>query len=534
VRAALKTYGPWPEGTVAIREEKGSIPNSRARRPQRASKVEMIGPKGPLFDNLTVWLTNDARQELIAEDGLGENRFRIPLSDQGLARIANARVPYNSPSINYAGTYGGLMVVSLGNQLLAADTLRGGDIHANRVLWNEDLNDQIGGLATMQSLTARSVSVKWGPARHLIEDAYGRRYGTVGPVTEDGVYFQRLHDLYGVDPLSGKTIWMRKNVDLGLELFGDEEYLFAAPQEGANAQRPARPGPREENDPFAAAAPQGETLVLRAATGELLGTRRLPPVEERMITVGRNLLAWREADGGYVMEMRDVWLDRVLWSHRFAAGSKADLVGREVVGVFQPDGRFALVRLADGEQLTNARLEREETLSGIRLLASESGYVLVVYTTGRGRATVSMAPFPSASDCELFSGRVYGFDRKSGQKLWPAPVAIAQHGLLLNQPGALPVLVFVRQIHRAGPVGSRDPKLSVLCIDKRTGRVVYEKDDLPGTTAPICDLSCDAAAHTVTISLPTKLITLTYTDDAADPQAAREPSAPGAARLASQ
>jgi hypothetical protein len=34
---------------------------------------------------------------------------------------------------------------------------------------------------------------------------------------------------------------------------------------------------------------------------------------------------------------------------------------------------------------------------------------------------------------------------------------------------------------------------------------------------------CDPQARTVTISLPTKLITLTYTDDPADPQAALPP-----------
>jgi hypothetical protein len=450
-----------------------------------------------------------------------------------VARIPSTRLPYNSPSINYAGAYGGLMVVSLGSQLVAVDTLRGGDIHANRMLWSEDLNDQIGGLATMQSLVPRPVNVKWGPARYAVEDSYGRRYGTIGQVTESGVYFQRLHDLYGVDPLSGKTIWMRKDVDLGLDLFGDEEYLFAAPQGGAGATPAgATPGPREA-DPFAEPAPKGETLVLRAATGELLGTRQLPGVEERMTIVGRNLLAWREAEGGYLMEMRDVWLDRVVWSYRFAAGSKADIVAQEVVGVFQPDGQFSLIRLADGKQLTNTKLEREEALSGIYVLPSQDCYVLVVSVTARGRANVSMQPFPSAVDCPLVSGRVYGFDR-DGRKLWPAPVSISQHGLLLSAPRALPMLLFLRQIHRAGPVGSRDPKLSLLCIDKRSGRVIYEKDDLPGTTAPVCDLTCDPQAHRVTISLPTRLITLTYTLDAADPQAARRPEARGAAPLASQ
>ena len=46
-----------------------------------------------------------------------------------------------------------------------------------------------------------------------------------------------------IDKGAGKSIWVRKNVPLGLDLFGDEEYLLASPPNKAS-----------------------DTLVLRAAT----------------------------------------------------------------------------------------------------------------------------------------------------------------------------------------------------------------------------------------------------------------------------
>src|SRR5690606_10231513 len=109
----------------------------------------------------------------------------------------------------------------------------------------------------------------------------------------------RLHDLYCVDPLTGKPIWMRRGAAAGLDLFGDEEFLLAAP-----------PG-------------DAETLVLKAATGELVGTRRVVPLEERVTTRGRNLLAWKSVQGKPLLEMRDVVEDRVAWSFEFTSGAKA-------------------------------------------------------------------------------------------------------------------------------------------------------------------------------------------------------------------
>jgi outer membrane protein assembly factor BamB len=444
----------------------------------------------------------------VADDGYGANRFRILLSEQGMRRVVHARSAYSIPSISYASMHGGLVVLSMGTQLMAIDTLRSGDSLANRVLWTEDLSDQIGGMSSMQSVVPRAIGLKWGGTRFVPEDTFGRRYGTIGPVTTDGVFYQRLHDLYCVDPLSGKTIWMRKNVPLGLDLFGDGEYLFAAP--------PAK---------------NGETLVLRASTGELLGTRRIAPIEDRMVTLGQKMLTWQPVEGQQSLEMRDLAADQVSWSFRFAAGSKAALVAQEVVGVLQPDGEFSLIRLADGQRLTQEKLIADKMLLGIYLLPWERGYILATHAAVTASSNQSVQPYPNTPDCPLLTGRLYAFDRENGKPLWPAPVKISQQGLLLSQPRDLPMLVLLRQMTRPGPISSRDPRLSVLCIDKRTGKVVYDREDLPGTTVSSCSLSADPAQQRVTIALPNQEITLTYTDETGDAKPA-EPTAADRQRAA--
>jgi hypothetical protein len=94
---------------------------------------------------------------------------------------------------------------------------------------------------------------------------------------------------------------------------------------------------------------------------------------------------------------------------------------------------------------------------------------------------------------------------------------VAQQGLLLSQPSQLPVLVFVRQVARPGVGSARDPRTSILCIDKRTGRVVYENEQLQGTLIGNFELSGDPKARTVSLSVASKLVTLTFTDDPVDP-----------------
>ena len=50
--------------------------------------------------------------------------------------------------------------------------------------------------------------------------------------------------------------------------------------------------------------------------------------------------------------------------------------------------------------------------------------------------------------------------------------------------------------------------------------MVYQNDQLPGSTVASFEVLGDPAARTVTIGLPSRAITLTFTDEAADPQAA--------------
>ena len=354
---------------------------------QRTIDLEIVGPSNPLFEDVSILY--DAQQHLVAQNELGEKRFRIPLFEQGGRRLTTInRNAYNAPALTYASVNGGLLVLSLGNQLVAVDTLRAGDGASNRVLWTQDLNDQAGGFTNNQGVLARPVNLPWGGLRHVPEDAYGHRFGSIGPLGDDGVCFQRLHDLCCVDPLTGKPVWTRKNVGLGNDLFGDEELLFVAP-----------PG-------------DADTMVLAGLDRRVAGSAArgaLRPADGDPGPPGAELgTAKRDADAR-----------RLGRSNAVVAHVRSRVEGRP--GRTRSRRRVSAQRrvhadpLADGKVLVKEQLQAENSLLGIFLLRTAEGYLLIANVAARNEPNVSVQPIPAAPN-SLISGQIYAFERGTGKK----------------------------------------------------------------------------------------------------------------------
>jgi hypothetical protein len=108
-------------------------------------------------------------------------------------------------------------------------------------------------------------------------------------------------------------------------------------------------------------------------------------------------------------------------------------------------------------------------------------------------------------------GHVYAFDRE-GNPLWPSPALVENYFLPISQPSRLPVLTFACAIqqNRAPGTAQRTPKVAVLCLDKRNGRVVCE-EEISDAPNPF-QLIGDPEKKTVEIRLPGNVITMTFTD----------------------
>ncbi|MBI3840169.1 MAG: PQQ-binding-like beta-propeller repeat protein, partial [Planctomycetia bacterium] len=115
----LKGKRAWPLGKVVSKEDKAATRNTPQPRLPRAVDLEIVGPTGPFFDDVTVSFDSQG-PVLVGQDGLGEKRFRILLNEQGRRPIpANNRYPgYNAPALSYVSVNGSLLVLSMGNQVV--------------------------------------------------------------------------------------------------------------------------------------------------------------------------------------------------------------------------------------------------------------------------------------------------------------------------------------------------------------------------------------------------------------------------------
>src|SRR6185503_5381319 len=92
------------------------------------------------------------------------------------------------------------------------------------------------------------------------------------------------------------------------------------------------------------------------------------------------------------MSLLDLWKEsgkQVVWSRKVATDSKACVVQREAVGLFEPGGKFVLLNLADGKPIAEEQLEAENPLNAIYILRSSEQYLLVTDSPPARRLTIA-------------------------------------------------------------------------------------------------------------------------------------------------
>ncbi|OHB74934.1 MAG: hypothetical protein A2W31_13865 [Planctomycetes bacterium RBG_16_64_10] len=433
----------------------------------------------------------------MARDGYGAERFRISLAP---AR-ATQTTYLGNPESCYAVVRDHLLFLSTGHQIVAVDTLGGVAHDHSNVLWQRDLAEQIPGVQQPIITRLRRRLFPGRPPRYRAEDAQGRPVSVLGPASAHGMTFQHDDSLVCVELVTGEPVWVRRAVPPGCELFGDDEVLLAVPPSGT-----------EETV---------DALVIAPLTGDLLGRRTVPRLgatRQRVATVGRQTLDWLDDGAHLQLVMADVWASKVVWSRQFARAAQIWLLDSEALGVLDPAGQFVLLSLTDGQAQIEAQLEPEPELAAIYLLGSKDQILLITSSPVAARTDRAVSPVPGLGSQLLVSGRVYAFDRRTGALQWPMPARIQQQGLWLSQPSELPVLTFAQLTARREGSSRGRTDLSVLCLDRRSGRCVYQASDLPRAgTAP--ELLGEPDQGRVTFLSATHQVTMTFSDEpvAAEP-----------------
>jgi tetratricopeptide (TPR) repeat protein len=176
------------------------------------------------------------------------------------------------------------------------------------------------------------------------------------------------------------------------------------------------------------------------------------------------------------------------------------------------------------------QVRAQPTLTGLTVLHWGDQYLVLAHELRRSsrRNNQPLSPLPGALYQAIQQGQLFALDEQ-GKPQWPAGVLIEGQHLLLNQPTRLPVIVLASLKHQQRPNGQRWPKMWLQVVDRRNGRIVYDKET--ENPSGVLDLMGNAEQKTVELRMhnggrpPAGTVVLTFTDKplTAQPPAKKPP-----------
>ena len=490
------------------------------------------GNSEPFFTDSSIRFDR-GRSQVSCVDSLGKDRWTL-----ALPRTSGQNYyPYMSPSSGIRAN-GHLLVMKLGNQVVAIDTLGkdedgpGGKEPGPRLLWQEDLAKLETSSGNMGGMLQQAIRLPFFHTRM----ASANTFDGLGPVTDAYTCFQRYRNLVAVDTASGKQIWTRRDVPAGCALFGDDEYVFALPPGEEEAAvyraldgvflgtRPVRlfMSLDDGTNPFAinaaAAGDAGNQDAAPEKSDETVDVATpLPFHATCKATIGRNLLSWYPSEDGkhYTLELFDPWEQKLVWkSRQFSSDAKISISEDSVAVVVEPNGKLAMIALEDGRMIAEHELKIDKELTGLAFLRSGDQFILMLRVKDDRPKGVQVTPLSGMGPAVISSGDVYLID-SDGRLVWDKPAVIEHQSLLSNQPSNLPVITFACRVYDQTKTSNKRNTVSVLCLDRRTGKEAY-KGNVPYSYNSI-EISGDAEDKTVTLNMHRSSILLKYSDNPASP-----------------
>lgn len=477
----LPAPSDWPYGQVEVSVEKSPIPTRSANLHVAGGRGipqtgVLLGRTDAVLGRCNVTLhgliSGGRNRAITIRDSLGREFFRAKL-DQGPQAMMNLRGSV------FAVSRGNLLIVSLGRQIIAFDTLLAVE-SAERTF-------------EIQPLWHKSTSSNLNQLNQ--QGLHQSKAAPIGPLTRNGCIFQIGDRLVCVDSQTGEIQWSRDNLPLGCDLFGDEEFLFAVPKG------------------------KKQPLIFSAVDGRSLGeiTHRIPSAYERLTTVGRQIIRWRRrADRRIELSLIDALQGDEIWSQEFERNSKINIAQNRFAAVVEPSGRVAIVDLKGGQLLVDQPIQKNVLTNEIHLLAGTESFVLAVQQPLamdklRRVSPLSGGVYGAGFTRKAFAGQVYVFDRNTGLPLWERPAEVEGLPLMLSQAVDLPMIAFAGNIHRRDHHGSKQ-ELGVMLLEKSTGRMLFHDDTLPPSPHQCTFQVSEEKSDEATVEMKTRKIKLKFTD----------------------
>ena len=514
----------WPLGAVE-QTQKNRRPQDNAQQHHgfRVIPIPIDGDRGPFMPSLQMGFDLQ-QQSLIATDGMGR-QIGAPLRLDDRNSMGGMMI---MPHAAEASVVGRIVVVRSGLQTSAIELADrpGGK---NRVLWRSPddgsavLRNQMFGVFNANGVGQRIRRNHQPLGMRIVEpDIDATQVATVqgGQATIAGVPMLSHRTLEVRDIRTGRIIWERHRLPVDGELVGDDTFITVCPKNGLGA------------------------VVLSMVDGRIVRTCDVPRIHQRLGSSGHRLVVItgsdkRPADRAGIELFDPVTLERISLGE-FSGESRVTPVGPHKLSVLEPTGQFTLLDLVRGKNIFSIQLPgMPSTLQQVHVMPWENRLLVIV---GRQETPEEQKMLAAAGQIQnlpwhghgepnpMITGSIWSIDATTGRSLWQVPATIQRHGLLLSQPSDVPLLFFARQIIPS--VGGEKPRMSVLCLDKRTGHEVFLEDKIAAEHQMLfnCSMTGDPENHSIALELAGRSYLLRYRGQPMAPQPPYQASIPAAGK----
>ncbi len=258
------------------------------------------------------------------------------------------------------------------------------------------------------------------------------------------------------DPLSGEILWSLKGFSPETMIYGDQDRIYIIHNDG----RPA-----EVRNVIDGSLQDAGVLNKHLSQGIFLSQNRMVLVDysnrRSLFGFGRRHAALR------CISLKD---GKTLWKQKLVGGSHAGWINDSMLAVLSPDGHLTQIDLKTGQaddlgHLPDEQLKKQR---GLHLLSDAETIYLTI-----DQARPGTIIHTSMSSLRI-QGYLHAFDRQGSGRLWSRD--IQNSNLLLSHFRALPMLVFMKQVHDKKTGRIRIVDLN--CLDKRTGEPLLPKKEM--------------------------------------------------------
>ena len=359
-------------------------------------------------------------------------------------------------------TQGHLLFLNVGHMVYAFDAVD------KKKLWEFNLYSP----GTSGNAVQPSQNPPWqdkdGSLLILYQDGWMHRLGQPGPMEPSYICLQTRNGLVALDPVRGTVLWSKASVSGKANVFGDDQYVYVVELDARGNATGSQ--------------------VLRAQDG--VTVKGVPDFtaayQNRLRTLGRNLLVRDNIQGNVVLRFYDVLTGKDLWKRTFPADSvviRSD--DPNLTGAIEPSGAVTVVDVHTDKVVLKTAVLREDVdkVQEAYLLLDSDHFYLAFNRQANPQVNPWGGPMSNLMygmrALPVNGHRFYAFHRSSGKVDWWIE-KVENQMLVMEQFKELPIIQFTSRYNRAinnnQPRFGNQPVVPFKSIDKRTGKLLMDEE----------------------------------------------------------